>query len=356
MQNTIPHNKPCVDEKEVEAVRRVIDRSWLLSGEEVKKFEDKFKKLTNTKYAVAVNNGSSALHLSLVALGIKKGDEVIIPTYTDSALLNVINYVQATPVIIDIENDGFNIDIDQVKKSINNKTKAIIAPHTFGIPIDMNRLKNLGVPIIEDCAQALGSYYNGYHVGGNGEMGIFSFYATKVLATGQGGMIVTNNKEYYDLVRDLIDYDQRAVYKIRYNYQFNDISAALGNTQFDKMPKFIEKRKMIGSKYRSVLSKKGIKHWPDKNSSTINHFRFVIQLATKQLRESIQNTMKKLGITSIVPLGNYQMLHNQMNLPKKYFPNAEEMSETTLSIPIFPCLDEDQIMRIIEALSTMSMQ
>ncbi len=350
----IAHNKPTLGREELKAVKEVLDSNWLISGERVEKLEAKFKKYTGRKYAIAVNSGLSALHLSLIALSLKRGDEIIIPSYTCVALLYAIDYVGAKPVIIDIEENGFNIDQIQVKKNLSNKTKAIIVPHTFGFPARIKEIKKFNIPVIEDCAQAIGGSYKGKPLGSYGDIGIFSFYASKMLAAGQGGMMVTNNKKCYETAHDLINYSQRKDYKIRYNYQLTDLSASVGNAQFSKLNSFISRRRKIARKYQKVLDKKNsVNYWPKKVDFEYNHYRFILEFKDEKAKDAASISFKQKGILTIPPLQNFETLHVLMNFDRKQFPNTEKRSKTTLSIPVYPALNDFEVKRITTALKNL---
>jgi len=347
----ISHNKPCLDEKEIKAVAKVLKSNWLIPGIEVEKLENNVKKLVGTKYAVATSSGISAVHLSLIALGVGAGDEVILPTYTFAGLLNPINYIGAIPVLVDIEKNGFNIDPSQIKNKLTDKTKAIIVPHTFGLPAKIDKIKKFKIPVIEDCAHALGSYVGGQPLGSFGDLSIFSFYATKMIACGQGGMVVTNNKRYFDIIDDLIHYDQRQDYKVRYNYQLTDVAASIGNAQFAKLSFFIERRRKIALRYIETLEKiKNLQFWPKRQDQNLNYYRFIIKFDQKETRDEFKSQLDKNGISSIVPIENYQLLHHYLKLDKRQFPNAESLSQTTLSLPVHPNLTELEVEKIVKTL------
>lgn len=343
----IQHNKPYLDEREITAYKRVLDHEWLLSGKEVADFEEKIKKISQRKYAIAVNSGSAAIHVSLLALNVQKDDEVIVPSYTDSALLNTIYYLHAHPVVVDTEQYGFNADPLQIEQKLTKKTKAIILPHMFGYPASIEQIQSYGVPIIEDVAQAIGSTYNGRPLGSFGNVSIFSFYATKLIATGQGGMVVTDSKELYDFITDIIDYDQRENYIVRYNYMMTDTVASMGNTQIEKLNEILTKRKEIGNKYREVLVKKQLSHFPKRDEMHVNHYRFLLQFPDESARNTIQKKFAENNIETIVPFKNFQMLHNFLHLRKQYFPYAEMLTKTLLSVPIYTALTESDIAHII---------
>ena len=343
----ISHNKPYLDNLEIKAIANVLKRNWLIPDLEVKKFENSIKRFVGEKYAVATNSGSSARHLALVALGIDRGDEVIIPTYTCTALLNTIYYQDAIPVIVDVEKDGFNIDPAKVKTKINKKTKAIIVPHILGFPAKIDEIKKYNIPVIEDCAHAIGSFYKGKPLGSYGDINIFSFYATKVITTGHGGMVTTNNKNYSDVVADLIHYDQRLEYKLRYNYQMTEVAAAIGNAQFAKFDFLMTRRKYIAKKYVAVLDKyKSVEYFPKKNASDLNHYRFIIKFKNSKIRNKFKKGLEKEGISTIIPIETYQLLHRYLKLDTKKFPNAENLAKTALVLPVHPGLTEEEITKV----------
>ena len=350
----IPHNKPSFGKEEIKALERVVKSGCLIMGEEVDKLQESFKKYLNVRYALATNSGISAVHLSLIALGVGKNDEVILPTYTFSGLLNTIYYQGAIPILVDIEKKGFTIDPTQVKKKINKRTKVIIVPHTFGIPAEINVIKKLGIPVIEDCAHALGSFYNDKPLGSSGDISIFSFYATKMIATGQGGIFTTNNKKYFDHAYDIIRYDQRKDYKIRYNYQQTDLAACLGNVQFKKLGSFIDRRRANVLRYINVLEKYNqFTYWPKRADTNLNNYRFIIQFDNQKVRDELQNHFSQKGVSTIVPIDNYQLLHNLLKMSKRDFPNAETLTKTTLSLPIYPSLTTEDNIKIATILDSL---
>lgn len=346
----IPRNKPTIGQEEMNAQSAVLKSGWLIAGKQTEQFENAIKTSIGAKYALAVNSGHAALHLSLLALGVGKDDEVIVPTYSPGDLLNTIYYVGATPRPVDSEKDGFLIDIDQILKVISPKTKAMIIPHIFGFPVDMKRVKTYGVPVIEDCAQAIGSYYRSKPVGAYGDISIFSFYASKMITTGQGGMVVTNSKRYFLDMKDMIDYNSRDTYRVRYNYPMTDTSAALGNMQFEKLDAFITKRKAIAATYRQSLQGKNISFWPRNGDLHVNHFRFIIQFSTRDDREKAHAAFVAKEIGAFVPYKETEILHNALHLDANDFPNAQHFAETTLSLPIFPSMTDEEMTYVADAI------
>jgi perosamine synthetase len=349
----ILHNKPTVGKNELAALKKTIDSSWIIAGPEVKEFENKMAKMHKRKFAVALNSGTSSIHLSLLALSIGKGDKVIVPSYTVGDLLNAILYTGAEPVVVDVEKNSFNMDPKKVAEKLSKKTKAIIVPHMLGIPAKIDEIMKFGIPIINDCAQSLGCIYNNKPLGSFGDFAIFSFYATKLITTAQGGMILTDNKKHYDFIKDIIDYNGRDNYKKRFNYPLTDMAAAMGNAQLNKLNDLLKRRKEIGEKYQEVLKRKNTDYWPKSSDTSANYYRFVLQFGTKKERENAKKYFEKKGISTIIPINNYELLHNYLGLSKNNFPNSEEMADTTLSLPIYPSLTDSETEMITDAISSL---
>jgi len=266
-------------------------------------------------------------------------DEVIIPSYVCTALLNAVQYVKARPVLADIDPTTHNIDPADVEKHMSRRTRALIVPHMFGLPADIKRLMQLKVPIIEDCAQALGSTYCGKPVGTFGRASIFSFYATKVITTGEGGMVVSGSKTIIERIKDLRDYDEKRDYKLRYNYKMTDISAALGLVQLKKIESLIRSRRRIARHYDNFLKDLDLK-LPPTDAGRI-YFRYVIGLEFESTA-LIQNLQQK-GIMCAKPV--YRPLHRYMK--QKGFVNSDNAWRNSISLPIYPGLTRNEVDRIL---------
>jgi dTDP-4-amino-4,6-dideoxygalactose transaminase len=332
----LTHSRPTLGEKDSQAITAVLKRGFISEGEAVERFAFQMAKFLGLRKALATNSGTSALHLALMALGIKKTDEVIMPTYVCTAVLNAVNYMGAKPVICDIDADSFNLDLMAVKKKISRKTALVILPHMFGLPAAVDKFLELGVPIIEDCAQALGASYKGKSIGSFGKVAMCSFYATKVIATGQGGMLLTNSDNIFNRAKDLMDYDERDDYKVRYNYKMTDIQATLGLAQLKSINGFIQRRREIAHYYNNAFSKSDIVI-PVKDADHI-YFRYVIRIKTPLIK-FIQR-LKKKGIEAKLPI--FKPLHRYINLEKKMFPRAEAVFKNAVSLPIYPSLHDHQ--------------
>jgi perosamine synthetase len=260
----IPISKPFIGAREKELVLDALNSGWVSSiGKYIDEFEEKFAHYCGTKYALAVSNGTTGLHLALATLGLRPGDEVIIPDLTFVATANTVAYTGATPVLADIDPDTLCINPASVKSLISPRTKAIIPVHLYGHPADMDALTEIanahGIDIIEDAAEAHGAEYKGRRVGGLGKCGVFSFYGNKVITTGEGGMLTTNDREFHRRARQLRDHamsPERRYYhdQLGYNYRITNLQAALGVAQLERIDDFLERRVEIMGWYNSEIA------------------------------------------------------------------------------------------------------
>ena len=261
--NFIPISQPSIGEKEIEYVTDAVSSGWVSSlGKYIDMFEEKFAKFCDTKYAVATSNGTTALHLTLVSLGITKDDEVIIPDFTFVATASAVKYINAKVVTVDIEEDTLCISPEAIRNAITSKTKAIIPVHLYGHPANMEEInkiaKEYNLFVVEDAAEAHGAEVNGKKVGGLGNAGIFSFYGNKIITSGEGGMITTNSKELYEKLKYLRDHamskDKRYWHtEVGFNYRMTNLQAALGVAQFERIDELLAKKKEIFEWYHEAL-------------------------------------------------------------------------------------------------------
>lgn len=291
---------------------------------------------------VAVSSGTAALHLALVALGIGPGDEVILPSYLCAGPLHAIQHTGASPHLADCDPTTFNLDLTHVKRILTRKSKAILVPHLFGLPADLTELASLGVPIIEDCAQALGATYQGRPVGGIGTLSICSFYATKVITTGEGGMLLSRDARLLRQAQDLRDYDQRRTFRTRFNYKMTDLQAALGLSQLQRLPDFLAKRRALAERYSRGLQGLPLVGPVIPADRTHIFYRYVVRV-TGGLR-SVLTLLEQAGICARRPV--FRPLHRYLRLAG--FPGTDEAWRTALSLPIYPMLGDD-IDRVIAA-------
>lgn len=344
----IPHSRPTIDKKDIESVAEVIRTGQIAEGPGVEKFEKAVATYIGVKGAVALSSGTAALHLSLLCLGIKEGDEVIMPSYTCSALLNAVSYIGARPRLVDIEGETYNMDPyiveDYLRKSKRSKNRAIILVHSFGQPADIEAFldisKRYDIPIIEDSAQALGAFYKGRKVGNYGLVSILSFYATKVITTGEGGMILSNSQDIINKARDIREYDKKDYFELRYNYKMTDMAAALGLSQLRRLPSFLKRRKEIANSYNTSLRKtKLTKRGEDEGI----YFRYIFESAHA---DRLINLMGEDGISCRRPV--FKPLHYYTG--DKGYPNTQRAWERSVSIPIYPGLTDKEVTKISDSL------
>ncbi len=339
----IPHSRPTLDRDDTAAVSAVLESGHLSQGKQVSLFENTLASFVGTRAGVAVSSGTAALHLSLLALKIGKGDEVILPSYVCTAPLNAVFHVSATPVIADIDPESFNISVKDLKKRITRRTRAIIVPHMFGLAADLDDILSFGIPVIEDCALSVGSRYEGQRTGSFGTLSIFSFYATKMIATGEGGMVLSDREDLIDTVMDLRDYDEKEKYAVRFNYKMTDIQAALGISQLKKLPSFIEKRKEIAAIYGRELKALGIRAPVVPEESEHVYYRYIIFV--NSLLKFIEG-MKQRGVECRRPV--FKPLHRYLGLSG--YSATDAVWDKAVSVPLYPSLREMEIQDIIESM------
>ncbi len=342
LKRGIPHSNPTVTPEDADAVARAISKGDITTGNVVKEFESVFSKYIGKNFGVATSSGSAALHLALRSLGIGGGDEVILPSFVCGSVLNAVMYCRALPVLADINQDDYNISYEDVKDKVGDKTKAVILPHMFGKPLkDLDLFLDLGVPIVEDCALALGSEYKGRKVGSFGDVSVFSFYATKMMSTGFGGMVVTDNAPVIEELGSLVKYDERDVWGESYNYRMSDLQAALGLSQLRRLDAFIEKRIGIARKYSNFFEGAKVDFsFPSCGDNNI-FFRYIIK---HPKRDSFIEKTTKRGVVVRKPV--FKPLHAYLNLSDADFPNTSCAYESAVSIPIYPNLTDEDVENI----------
>jgi dTDP-4-amino-4,6-dideoxygalactose transaminase len=338
----IPHSRPALDARDIEAVSKVLRSGSIAQGAMVKRFEETLSRYVGMNGGVAVNSGTAALFLSIRALNITVGDEVILPTYVCTAPLHAILRAGATARLCDIERSGYNISADEVRRKITRRTKAVIVPHLFGISADIDRLLGLGIPVIEDCAHSIGATFRGRMTGSFGALSVFSFYATKVIACGEGGMVCSRSKRLLEKIRDMREYDKKDTYAPRFNYKMSDIHAALGLSQLSKLASFIAARRRLARAFNRWFSQCDIEV-PHLDEGSIL-YRYVVKIHQNPGR-AIRD-LEKRGIECRRPV--YRPLHRYLGL--KGFPNAEKAWNTALSIPLYPSLTRTEAKKVRKAI------
>jgi perosamine synthetase len=342
----IPHSKPLIDKDDIVAVSDVLASGNIAQGVKVNKFEQAVSQFVGTKFGVACSSGTSALHLALISIGVGPRDEVVLPSYVCSSPYFATLHAGAVPKIADINVSDFNISAESIRKQLSEKTKAIIVPHMFGTAAEIDELLELGVPIVEDCAQSLGAQYKGQQVGSCGLVSAFSFYATKMITSGEGGMVLTNQPEFYDKLVEFRDYDKKSLLSTKYNYKMTDFQAALGLSQLKKLQHFIERRRQIASAYDTSFSDCSVELPVAIPSKKSVYFRYVIKVSN---RDWVKQEAKKGGVICEKPV--FRSLHAYLGL--QGFPNSDRATEQSLSIPIYPSLTDGEIENITETLGSL---
>lgn len=344
----VPHSRPCVDEDDVQAVADVLRSGRLAQGEVARRFEREVARFVGVRDGVATSSGTAALHLALLAVGVGPGDEVILPSYTCAALLQAVRYVGAVPRLVDLEPEGYNLSVDEVRRHLTPRTRALLVPHTFGTPADVEALCELGVPVVEDIAQALGAAVRGRPVGSFGAVAVCSFYATKLITTGEGGMLLSDSDVLLRRAREMRDYDARRDDRRRFNYKMTDFQAALGLSQLRKLPAFLQRRRLLADRYTAHLRPLGVVPRAPRPACTPVAYRYVI---TVPEAEQASARLRRLGVEGKPPV--FQPLHRYLGEPG--FPRTEQAHRTALSLPLYPSLSEDELSHVLAALDTVLM-
>lgn len=350
----IPIAKPMIGEEEKSAVIRVLDSGMLAQGSEVKRFEEQFAEYIGTKFAVATSSGTTALHLALLACGVEKGDEVITTPFTFISTVNSILFCSAKPVFIDIEHDTFNINPEKIEDGVTERTKAILPVHLYGQPAKMDLILEIAerhnLKVIEDAAQAHGAELEGRKVGTFGDVACFSFYPTKNITTGEGGIVTTNNEEIAERVRLLRNHGQKSRYEyamIGYNFRMTDVAAVMGIEQLKKLESFVNRRIENARFLSENLNGVSIPYvMPDVRHAfhqyTVMHDR----------RDELRERLIKEGIGCAI---YYPKCAHQHNHLKKYRNSelriAEGIAKKVLSIPVHPGLSREDLEKIVESVN-----
>ncbi len=338
----IPHSRPTLGNEEINSLRKVFRSGILSSHAEVDAFQKELSLFIGVKAGVAASSGTAALFLALRALRIKKDDEVILPSFVCTAVLNAVLEAGAIPVLAECAENDFNVSAQDIRKKTTRRTKAVIVPHMFGRPADMKAITALGLPVIEDCAQTLGVPCQGKNVGQWGAIAVCSFYTTKLLATGEGGMVLSSERHYIDAVRDIIEYDEKDDLKPRFNFKMTDLQAAIGRVQLKKLPGFLKKRAAVAKLYSEALSNSGLTLPSASRERGHAFFRYVVTPVKN--RDKALRAFEKRGISARKPL--YKPLHRYLKL--NGFPQAEERWHSSLSLPLYPSLERPEAERIAQ--------
>ena len=347
----IPHSQPSIEVEDIRAAVEVLQSRRLAQGGMVEQFERGMAAYLGLAGGVAVSSGTAALEVALRALGIGSGDEVILPSYVCAAPLLAIQRVGAMPRVVDIDLESFAIDPAATRQALTSKTKVVIVPHLFGLSADLTALERLGVPIIEDCAQTLGAMEQGRSVGSVGLFTICSFYATKLLCTGEGGMVLSRDESLLERVRRLREYDEApSLRPAATNVKLTDLQAAIGVAQLNRLAFFLERRHRLADEYRATLNGAKLLQPIVPAGRTHVYYRFVVRIP--DLGDQVDGLSSVIarfegrGVQCRKPV--FRSLHRYLELDG--FPASEEAERTALSIPLFPSLTDEDVAQVHVAL------
>jgi perosamine synthetase len=370
----IPVCEPTLQGNELKYITEAVSSGWISSaGKFINQFEEKFSSFCNAKYGISCSSGTVALHLAIEAMGIGKGDEVIIPTFTMIASSNAVIYAGAKPVLIDAEPETWNIDINKIEEKITKNTKAIMVVHTYGHPVDMDKIKAIAdkhnLPIIEDAAEAHGAEYKGKKAGSLGDIACFSFYANKIITTGEGGLITTNNQQWAENARNLRNHhfsEPRFTHnKVGYNYRMTNMQAAIGLAQLEKIDELIDARRKNAKLYSQLLKDiPGITLPPEKEWAKNVYWMYGILISKKfgktmpQLREELKNKGidTRTFFTGMHKQPAYKEQDSRFPDITGSYPIADQLEQQGCYLPSSSHLTEEQIKTVAEAIKTIQEQ
>ena len=349
---------PIMNNDEVQAVTKVL-RSGLLtgrvqSGPWVKRLEDGFSKFVKARHAFAVNTGTAALHLSLMATGVGAGDEVIVPSFTFIATAEAVALVGARPVFVDIEPDSFNMDPDKIEDALTKKTKAIIPVDLYGLPANMAPIREIAdghdLVIIEDAAQAHGATYEAKPVGTYADLACWSFYASKNMTTGEGGIITTSKKDYADRIPYIRAHGEKEEYcssMLGHNFRMPEMEGAVGFVQLQKLPKFLETRRRNATQLTEMLgSVKQLQLPEEPRGFRHSWYLYTVRLknATESTRDSVVEKLRQKNIGATVYYHTpIHLMPYYKQFGKYQLPETEKASRQVFSLPVHPAVTSDQI-------------
>lgn len=351
----IPVYQPSLSGREKEYVLDCLDSTWISSkGSYINRFEEKFAERIGVKHATTVSNGTVALHLALIALGIGHDDEVIVPTLTYIASVNAIAYTGAIPVFVDSLRSTWQVDPDDVRRKITPKTRAIMVVHLYGHPCDMDPImqiaKDHNLFVIEDCAEAFGSKYKNVTVGGIGHISTFSFFGNKTITTGEGGMVVTNDQTLFDRAvhykgQGLAEHRQYWHDVIGYNYRMTNICAAIGLAQLEQADTFIEQKRRVAADYRSALSNLPVVMQGEIGDVFHTYWMVSILVGSSTQRDALRKFLGEKGIETR-PL--FYPVHTMPMYSQKFqrHPVAEDLGWCGINLPSWPGLSAEDVSNI----------
>ena len=360
MKSKIPLLRPYFDSEELKEIQKVLDSGWVSQGPKVKEFENKISKYLGVKYAIAVTNCTSALHLALLSIGIKGGDEVLVADYTFPATGHSVLYCGAKPIFIDVNLRIYNMNLNLIEEKINDKTKAIIPVHTFGQPAEMDKIMKIAedynLKVIEDAACALGARYKNKYAGTIGDIGCFSFHARKGITTGEGGMVVTNNKNLAKKIQNLSVFGMTTAWdressdkfiipeftELGYNYKMSDITAAVGVAQLKNLDRIIKRKRELAKYWDERLREIEFIEPPYVSENVKHIYQSYVALVDKRInRNKLIETLMKKGVQT--QIGTYASHIQPVYNSEDKCPNSLDIFNRSLALPMYYILKEEEI-------------
>ncbi|MFN0060500.1 MAG: DegT/DnrJ/EryC1/StrS family aminotransferase [Planctomycetota bacterium] len=348
---SIPHSRPTSTPAAERAIAAVLQSGQHAGGRVREEFVGALTQRLGVEHGVATQSGSAALHLALLALGARPGTRVVVPSYVCGAVLNCVVATGAKPLVADIDAEHFGLNAASVRRAIAREPLSerdvvcAVVVHAMGSPAPLHEW-DLDFPVIEDCAMALGARLAGREVGARGALAVFSFYATKMISCGQGGMAVTNDAALAEKLRDLIRYDNRAEWRPSWNYPLADLNAALGLAQLRCLDAFLSRRQAIADRYLAVCERLGVTTQGVVPGATPNNYRFVVRV---EAPAALAAEFAADGIEAKAPV--FLPLHRYLHFARADFPATERVYESALSLPIYPSLTDAQVTRVCDALT-----
>ncbi|WP_018479259.1 DegT/DnrJ/EryC1/StrS family aminotransferase [Pontibacter roseus] len=367
----IPIAKPYLTEDEAQAAYDTILTGWITQGPKVQEFEEKFAAYTGAKYAVAVSNCTTALHLAMIVAGIGPGDEVICPSMSYIATANAIRYVGAIPVFAEVQPNDYNLNVADAEKRITDKTKAILLVHQIGMPADIDTFKDLcdrySLKLIEDAACAAGSAYKGAKIGSHSELVCFSFHPRKVISTGDGGMITTNREDYYNRLKLLRQHGMSVNDRVRheaskvifedhvelgYNYRMTDIQAAVGIKQLEKLDWIVEERRKIAAAYNQAFKGIASIRLPEEKEGYFSNFQsysiYLKGTAPVDRNTLMQHLLDKGIATRRGIMNTHREIAYKNYMPRVSLPVSEDLQENSIMLPLYVPMKAEDIVHVID--------
>jgi len=355
----IPVYRPDLGGNEKKYVMNCLDSTWISSkGEYIEKFEENFRKRVGTEHATSVCNGTVALHLAMVSLGIGQGDEVIVPTFTYIASANSITYTGAIPVFADSCADTWQLDPEDVERRITPRTKAIMAVHLYGHSCNMAALQALAkrhrLFLIEDCAEAIGTIYRGQHVGTFGDISTFSFFGNKTITTGEGGMVVSNDKTIIERARHfkgqgLASHREYWHDVVGYNFRMTNICAAIGLAQLERLDEFLTRKQQIAGMYKSALDGHGYTFQASSPDVENSYWMVSVAVSNPAQREPLRRHLAQAGIET---RPTFYPVHTMPMYSSRYqkLPIAENLAWRGINLPSFPSMRDEEVTQVCETI------